>query len=221
MNESMQLQLNIRLRDDATLKTYVGDVGERLVGAANFVYLWGAPGCGKSHLLQAACHEARARAMQSIYLADLSHHSPEVLRDLERLSLVCLDDIDDVLPHDEWETALFHLVNAMRDSGAKLIVAAALPAARLPASLPDLKSRLLAASAIEASEPDDVQKRQILKEKAERQGLELTDEVCSFIMSRSSRDVRTLMDLLVKLEVETLRRQKKATIPFVKQVLGL
>jgi len=40
-------------------------------------------------------------------------------------------------------------------------------------------------------------------------------------MSRSDRDVRSLVDLLARLEVETLRQQKKVTIPFVKQVLEL
>ena len=216
----MQIPLDIRLRDDATFANYIGEAGARVAAASGIVYLWGQPGTGRSHLLQGACHHAREAGHSSIYLRDLSRLSAEVLRDLEQLALVCIDDLHQVVGKDEWETALFHLINAVRDTGGTLIMSSDRPAARLPVELADLRSRLLAARTIETDELDDAGKLAMLKQRAASQGYELADEVGRFIMSRSNRSVRSLIDLLEKLEVETLRRQKKVTIPLVKQVLG-
>jgi len=217
----MQLPLNIRLRDDATLATYVGNAARRLLDTKGMVFVWGAPGTGRSHLLQAACHDARDAGESPIYLTGLAQHAAGVLDGLEQLPLVCIDDIHEILPSEAWETALFHLVNAVRDRGGRLIVSANCAPARLDVGLADLRSRLLGAASIETDNLDDSQKLAVLKQKAAVQGFDLGDEVGRFIMSRADRDVRTLMDLFAKLEIETLRRQKKVTIPFVKEVLGL
>ena len=217
---TMQLPLDIRLRDDATFANYIGDAARQVAAASGIVYLWGEAGSGRTHLLQAACHEARNLGRTSIYLCDMRRHSPEIFRDLERLAVVCVDDIHDVLGQDDWETALFHLVNAIRDARGTLILSADGPAARLSVALADLRSRLVAAHSIKTDDLDDAGKLALLKQRAAFQGFELADDVVRFIMSRSDRSVRSLVALLEKLEVETLRRQKKVTIPLVKQVLG-
>lgn len=215
-----QLPLDIRLREDATFANYVGESARQLRDATGIIYVWGEPGTGRSHLLQAACREADARGVMSIYLVDMERHVPEVLRDLERLPLVCLDDIHQVLGRSDWETELFHLVNAVRDGGGTLILSGNRPVARLPVVLADLRSRLVAARAIETAALDDHGKLELLKQRAASQGFELADEVGRFIMSRSDRSTGSLVRLLERLETETLRRQQKVTIPLVKQVLG-
>jgi DnaA family protein len=220
-SDARQLPLDIKLRDDATVANYIGEAGYRLLGTHGIVYLWGEPGSGRSHLLQAACHHARGQEKSAIYLAEPAGHAAEMLRDLDRLDLVCIDDLQQVAGDPEWETALFHLLNSVRGSGGTLVVSADRSIQRLAIRLPDLKSRLLAAHAIETDRLDDTGKLELMKQKASRQGFRLADDVGRFIMSRSDRDVRSLVDLLARLEVETLRQQKRVTIPFVKQVLEL
>lgn len=219
--DARQLPLDIKLRDDATVANYIGGAGYRLLGTHGIVFLWGEPGSGRSHLLQAACHHARAKDKSAIYLAEPADHAADVVRDLDRLDLVCIDDLQQVAGDPEWETALFHLLNSVRSTGGTLIVSADRGIQRLAIRLPDLKSRLLAAHAIETDRLDDKGKLQLMQQKASRQGFRLADDVGQFIMSRSDRDVRSLVNLLARLEVETLRQQKKVTIPFVKQVLEL
>lgn len=218
--EGIQLPLDIRLREDATFANYVGESAHQLREATGIVYVWGEPGTGRSHLLQAYCHEARAGGANCIYLADLDHHGPEVLEDLERLALICLDDVHGVLGREDWETGLFHLVNAVRDSNGTLVLSGDKPVARLTVGLADLRSRLVAARAIQTAALDDDGKLALLKQRAASQGFELADEVGRFIMSRSDRSTGSLVRLLERLETETLRRQQKVTIPLVKQVLG-
>ncbi|MBD3646508.1 MAG: DnaA regulatory inactivator Hda, partial [Pseudomonadales bacterium] len=106
---SRQLTLNIKLRDDATFSNYIGEAAERLRNGTPLVHVWGDEGSGRSHLLEAACHEAHNDGASAIYIAGLDEHGSEILRDLESVELVCLDDIDRVLGDESWELALFHL----------------------------------------------------------------------------------------------------------------
>ena len=57
--------------------------------------------------------------------------------------------------------------------------------------------------------------------KAHSRGFYLGEDVGRFILSRASRDMPRLLDLLERIELETLRQGKRVTIPFVKQSLGL
>ena len=102
-----------------------------------------------------------------------------------------------------------------------LVISSRHTAANLVFKLPDLASRLRGAVAVETDILSDTQKLEVLKIKAGNQGFELNDEVARFILGRASRDMNNLVDLLEKLESETLRLQKKLTIPFVKKTLQL
>lgn len=218
---SSQLTLNIRLRDDATFENFIGSAAGRIQGKERLHYLWGPAGSGKSHLLQALCHQINTEDGDSIYLENLAVNSAEILHSLETFSLICLDDIDDILGDENWELALFHLMNSVKDGDSRLIVSASTPAVNLKCKLLDLDSRLKAAVAVETDTPGDEEKLVMLKRRANNRGFDLNDEVARFILGRAPRDMRHLIELLERLEVETLRQQKILTIPFVKKTLKL
>ncbi len=109
-----QLPLSVTLRDDATFGNFQALAGNaqalqtlrRFSGADRVIYLAGPRASGRSHLLQAVCHEQS----DAIYLpmAELVDYSPaEVLSALEFQPLVCLDDIDALAGNRPWEEALF------------------------------------------------------------------------------------------------------------------
>jgi len=216
-----QLTLNIRLRDDATFGNFVGSAAGRIRYGAGLVFVFGAEGTGKSHLLQALCRSVNQAGGTSIYLQNPGSHPPDILGSLDSFSLVCLDDIETSIGNEAWEIELFHLINSIVDGGSRLVISSNVPAASLQIQLPDLASRLRAAVAVETDSLTDTQKLEVLKIRANNRGFALNDEVARFILGRASRDMNHLVDLLSKLEAETLRLQKKLTIPFVKQTLQL
>ena len=216
-----QLTLNIGLRDDATFENFIGSAGARIQGRDRLHYIWVPAGSGKSHLLQALCHNVNSENGDSIYLENLKSNSAEILHSLESFTLICLDDIDDILGDEKWELAMFHLMNSVKDGTARLIISASVPAAKLKCNLPDLASRLRAAVAVETGTPGDEEKIIMLKKRANNRGFELNDEVARFILGRAPRNMGHLIELLGRLEVETLRQQKMVTIPFVKKTLQL
>ena len=216
-----QLALKFRLDDHARLDDYVGEAGSKLVHLSGFIYLSGSKGSGKSHLLQGTCHRAVSEGLSTIYLTALSILKPGVLDGLEHVDLICLDDVDDVLELADWQRALFHLINAVKDAGNTLIVSSTHPVSALKLGLGDLDSRVKGAYLLSTDLLDDEQKLEVIGRKARRRGFDMSQEVCRFILGRSRRDMHHLARLVDQLDEETLRRQKKVTIPFVKAALGL
>ena len=218
---NQQLPLRLRSQRHTSLDDFIGPAADRLQQLQNLVYLVGAGGSGKSHLLQGLCHRAIEDGGSALYLPMLASLEPTILTGLESADLVCLDDIDAVIADQAWHQPLFHLINACRDQGTKLVVSATLPVASLEIALSDLSSRLKAAYILTAGELSDEEKLEIVRLKAEKRGFTMDREVCAFILSRSRRDMHHLARLVEQLDEETLRLQKKVTIPFVKHALDL
>ncbi|CAM3302616.1 DnaA regulatory inactivator Hda [Halomonas lysinitropha] len=226
-----QLPLGVGLRDDATFGNFYpgpnATLVDRLVhqlddGGEPFLYVWGASGTGRSHLLQAACHEASDRDCRALYLplSELGHFPPLMLEEIERLDLVAIDDLDQVAGRKRWEEALFHAFNRLRDAGKRLLIAAAAPPRQLPIKLPDLASRLTWGMTFQLQGPDDAGRLAALQLRARGRGMQLPDEVARYILHRGPRRLDALFDILAVLDRASLSAQRKLTIPFVKQALG-
>lgn len=191
-------------------------VGERAV------YLWGGSGCGKTHLLEAACQEAVLGGRRAGYLP-LAHGSdlaPEVLRGLENLDLLCVDDLQAVAGERRWEEALFHLYNRAEMQQAALIVAATASPSGIGLRLPDLVSRLSAAAVFRLRPLEDPLRCRALRQRARERGFDIPTEVAEYLIRRCPRDMHTLFGLLEQLDSLTLAEQRRVTIPFVKEILG-
>lgn len=217
-----QLPLKLPVDDNARLlEDFVGDAGKKLAGLHGLVLVSGETGTGKSHLLQGRCHRAITEGKRAIYLPRLTSLDPAILEGFERYDLVCLDDVDAAYTDSTWQVALYRLINDVKESGGDLVLSARLSVMNLDVALADLKSRLAGAYLVNTLQLDDANKLTVIRLKAARRGFDMSDEVCRFILGRARRDMHHLARLVEKLDAETLRRQKKVTIPFVKEALDL
>ena len=98
-------------------------------GDADTVWLWGAEGAGKSHLLQAACRAATAAGRRAMYVA-LPAASPAILADLEQVEVLAIDDVHTIAGELAWEQPLFVILNAFSSRNGALLLAANAPAAQ-------------------------------------------------------------------------------------------
>ncbi len=188
------------------------------------VYLWGEPGSGVTHLLQSACQvaEASGRSFQYLPLGDLIDNDPEaIVEGLECLDLVCIDDLQQIEGRADWQTALFHLYNRLRDSGKQLLLGARLSPRGLPLALADLKSRLQWGLTFQLHPLSDSDKVAALVRRSKLRGFDLPEDVALYILHRAPRNTRALFTLLEQLDRASLQAQRKITIPFVKQVLNI
>ena len=185
------------------------------------VYLWGQAGTGKSHLLQAVCAQASKALLNIAYipLADFKSLSPQMLDGLEQLSLVCLDDIDSIAGNEEWEQAIFHLYNRLRDLHTPLLITAGNSPKGSSIKLADLKSRLAWDHVFHLKVLEEKATLRALQKRANSRGFDLSEEVADYLFKRVARDMHSLFQLLDKLDQASLIAKKKLTIPFVKDLL--
>lgn len=155
------------------------------------IYLWGAPGSGRSHLLKAA-----GGANPALFIAD----------DVETLD-------------EATQQALFLAINEARDGGPGVLAAGSKPPAQL-ALRPDVKTRLAWGLVYELVPAGDEDKVRHLKSLAQERGLQLSDDIVRYLLQRLPRDLATLRSALEVLDRYSLMRQRALTLPLVREALA-
>jgi DnaA-homolog protein len=186
------------------------------------LYVWGQQGLGKSHLLQACCNLAAKNKHTVCYLtqSEILNQSTDIFDGLEQIELVCLDDIDKWLVDSSWENALFDLINRMRESHHRLILASSKSPDENFVELPDLRSRLAWGPVFHLHDISDKEKYQALSYRARQSGLELPENVADYLMKRYPRDMFGLFERLSVLDKASMAMQRRLTIPLVKSVFS-
>lgn len=225
-----QLPLALTLRDSARFDGYFPGENREVVRALelaaegrgeSLIYIAGAAGTGKTHLLQAACHHAGLHEHSATYLPlrELLDLSPAIFEGLDQFDLVCLDDIDAIAGRPDWEDGVFDLFNRVRDAGNTLLVAAGKRLREAGFALPDLGSRLGWGVTYVLRLLDEDTVGAALSYRAHQRGLELPEDTARYLLRRFPRDLVSLFDLLDRLDRAALIAQRRLTIPFVKSVL--
>ncbi len=225
MNAPQQMPLSIQLMDNARFDNYVVGQNETAVYSIKntmeqYVFLWGGSGCGKTHLLQSLCYAYSKTNMKITYLPlNNMMLSPDAFENLESMDLVCLDNIEFAAGNPIWEEALFNLYNRLRDADTRLVVAADKSPTGLGFKLPDLASRMFWGPVYHLKTLNDDEKKVALQQRAKNRGLELDDNVVDYLLTRASRDMQSLFELLDKLDNASLVAKRKLTVPFVRELL--
>ncbi len=225
-----QLPLPIRLDTRATLGNYIAGDNLQVVKCLSDllgrsperqVFIWSRARRGKTHLLQALTRLAGNNNQVAAYLpmAQFKDASPQILENLDQLTLVCIDDVDKISGKSEWAEALFHLINRCRAKHCPLVFTASGNPQSMPVALPDLASRFLWGQVFHLKPLEDDDLVHFLRTRSNEHGLEIPGEVLRYLIRHSRRDVGVLVKQVEKLDEEALIRQRRITVPFTKEVL--
>lgn len=186
------------------------------------IFVEGSEGSGKSHLLLAACRAVNEAGRSARYLpvAAFAGALESVIDGVEANEFVAVDGIDAVAASRTDCEALFHLHNRLRDAGRTLAYGSRVPAGEAIWALPDLRSRFGQCLRVSLEVLDDEGRREALRRRASRRGLELDEAVLDWLFRRVDRDLKSLTTLLDRLDREALAAQRRLTVPFVRKVLG-
>lgn len=225
-----QLPLGIRLRERTSFEVFVAGENIELVqrlrrlasGERGIVWIWGAAGLGRTHLLQAAVLDAASRGHRVGYLpcAQLPTLDAATLEGFSAFELVCLDDLDVRLEDPAVERAMFTLYRQIEERGSGLVISASQSPVSLDWHLADIASRLAAAEVFQLRPLDEEGQAEALRRRAAARGFELPDDTLRYLLRRFPRDMVSLCELLEQIDVASLSAQRRVTIPFVRETLG-
>jgi DnaA family protein len=180
-------------------------------------YLWGEPGSGKSHLLQAA---AEALSQRGLRVGRLDATSVSSQSFDEGWVAVLMDDVH-LYTATQQEQAFNWFVNALTPACGPprgVLAAGRLPPADLRLR-EDLRSRLGWGEVYALQPPDESVRRAVLRAQAHARGLVLRDDVIDYVLARFPRDLASLSALLDQLDDYALRTRRAITIPLIKDML--
>lgn len=190
--------------------------------ATRFLHLWGPEGCGKSHLLQALCAQAKSLGKSSLWLPMdelVQYASTTAVQQLEGLDILALDGLDSLSGLPEWQEAIYGLYNAIQNEGGVLISASRQKPDQLQLGLADLRSRLNWGPQYRLTPIHDRAKVEVLRQRAAERGLELPEDSLNYLLNRYSRNLKDLMALLEQLDIASLEQRRGLSLPFVRQWL--
>ena len=227
----MQLPLALRYPPDQRFNTYVAAPAGALAQlravasqpGGDWVYLAGPAGVGKTHLLLATCAACEAAGRRAAYvpLGAAAGRLREALEALEGNDLLALDGLETIAGPRDDEVSLFDAHNRARAAGITLIYAARASPDALTLVVPDLRSRLSQCTRITLAPLDDEGRREVLRQRAHRRGLVLEEAALEWLLKRVDRDLAGLTGLLDRLDQASLAAQRRITVPFLRQTLGV
>lgn len=229
--QGLQLPLGVHLSEAASFDTFHAGPNDEAAtavrgmlddaGAPPLMLLFGPPGSGKTHLLQALTQRAAdaRRACAYVPLESFAAQGVDVLEGLDQADLVCLDDLDAVLADAPWRLGVLRLIDQVRAHGGRCVLSALAPPDRLPLPFADLATRLASAAVFGLKPLTDADRGRLLLERARARGLDLPEEAATLLLARLPRDVGSLLGALEQLDRAALSARRRLTVPFVQQWL--
>ena len=174
--------------------------------------LVGPEGAGKTHLAHVWAALSGARIIRAATLDDAA------VPELAATGAVCIEDADDP---DRDEAALFHLHNLLAERQGALLLTAASPPRDWGMGLPDLLSRLEAASVARLDLPDEaLLSAVLLKQFADRQ-LTVSPRLIDWLLSRIERSFAAVGRTVETLDSAALAEGRPITERFASRVLDI
>lgn len=234
----------IALSPDYTFEEFVVGPSNRLAHAAckaastqpgalyNPLFLHGASGLGKSHLLQATCH-AIVRENPTANVANISCETfvndfvraietgrlPAFRAGVRNCDLLVIDDVQFLANRESSQEELFHTFNALHQARRQII----LSADSAPSEIPTLEDRLVSRFSwglVAQIDPPTRETRQaILAKKARLRGLEIPAPVLDLIAERVHGNIRKLEGALTALVTAVQVAGKPMSVDTAKEVL--
>ena len=223
-----QTTLDLSLPLTQTFDNYiVGENSEVLKALKNtpkLVWLSGAQGTGKTHLLRSVAHAAAGTGRTATFVAASGRPVALLREDLELAAqfgdVVVIDDLQHCQGDAVMEGALLACYERIKAARGDLVLCHSVAASGLSFSLPDLNSRLRSLLHYGLAPLSDGGKAELLRARAAHHGYDLSDAVIDYWLARGPRSIGALLTDLGRLDRASLSRHRQVTIPLLKEELG-
>lgn len=208
-------------------------VAEQPAQAFNPLFLYGAPGVGKTHLLHAIANYLKVQApeLKSAYLTAEDFASlfrstvldgtiGEFKRALRGTDVLLVDDVQFLQNKVKTEEEFFHTFNTLHETGRQLVITCD----RVPRQLEDIADRLRerfeSGLVVELEPPDARLRRAIVGKRVQVDNVPIDDDLAlDRIAMRSPANVRSLEGALIRVSAYASMRGEPVTSSLVDELL--
>ena len=223
-----QIPLPVSISEYMTFETFYLSSNKVVIDSIKddknkLIWIAGLQGSGKTHILQATVNYMDTGDNRLLYLPmrESKDFTPDILDNLNQFDLVAIDDIENVIGNFAWEEQLLILYEELIHTKSRILISSSDTPQGLSFKLPDLSSRF-SLGLVERLKPmNEEQIIEAISLHATVRGFNLPQEVAKYLISRVPRDVSVLVDIIKLLDYESLSKQRKLTIPFIKTVLDI
>ena len=184
----------------------------------------GEEGSGKSFLMQAICNELSSAEKQFAFIPmkKAFNMGVEIFQNLGSLDAVCIDDLQLILANQDWETALFNLINECQQSNCSLMLSLG-GTQPLDESviLPDLLSRIKRMEFIALHAVQDEFFNQAIDFVAQQLDIKIEKAELEFLLKHQTRKFSLLVNNIIALDKQAASLKRKITIPLIKETLNI
>ena len=218
-----QLPLDFHVAETPNFDNFIVGTNQELVTALraiklprsatdpSAICLWGGPGSGKTHLLSALVGTI-ANDTLMLHARDAFPQDPFV-----DARLLCVDDADAISPVQQgW---LFTAFNHVAQKGGVTVVSGRTPPGNWSIR-DDIRTRLASGLIFENVPIPQDDLPPALSDYARRRGWHLSEDVLTYLLSRSRRDIASLCQTLAGLDRLSLALKRPVTVPLVRAFLA-
>lgn len=198
----------------------------------NPLFIYGGVGLGKTHLMQAVCHQIRATSPEvKIFYTTSERFTNELIDAIQcrstnafrqkyrNIDVLVIDDIHFIAGKESTQEEFFHTFNALYDAHKQIIISSDRP----PKEISNLQDRLVSRFSWGLTtdiQPPDLETRvAILKKKIEREPVHVPDDAIFFIAQLIKTNIRELEGALIRTIAYSLLEEKPITLELTKNVL--
>ena len=232
------------LQERFTFETFVVGKGNQFAHAAalavaeapgetyNPLFIYGGVGLGKTHLSHAignfvtkqrtslkAFYTSTEKFLNEMVNAIQNRQTIDFKRKYRSKDLLLIDDIHFLADKDSLQEEIFHTFNALYDSGRQIVVTSDRPPREIPTLEERLVSRFQWGLVVDIQPPDLETRMAILKDKAERDGFAIPEDVAFYIAQNVKSNIRHLEGCLIRLQAYTSLTGKEMTMEIAREVL--
>src|ERR1022692_539065 len=198
----------------------------------NPLFLYGGVGMGKTHLMHAIGRELMDKhgSMRIIYTSSerfmnemiaciRTERMQQFHQRYREADVLLVDDIQILGNKERTQEEFFHTFNELHDHQKQIVISSDSPPKEIPGLVERLRSRFEWGLLADIQPPDLETKMAILDKKAEAEGVQLPDDVRSFMASKTKSNVRELEGALVKLVAYSQLTGTPITLQMTQQIL--
>ncbi len=208
--------------DNQNLMTRLADIV--ISQDANELIIHGEEGSGKSFLMQAICNELSSAEKQFAFIPmkKAFNMGVEIFQNLGSFDAVCIDDVQLIFKTQDWETAMFNLINECQQSNCSLMLSlGGTQSLEESVILPDLLSRIKRMEFIALHAVKDESFNQAIDFVAQQLDISIEKAELEFLLKHQIRKFSLLVENIIALDKQAASLKRKITIPLIKETLNI